>query len=182
MNAVIIDHINQSIKKLFDNYPGSKYYGLAQSVLRGTELLPCTVDKYGEGKYIGIDTTIPIQLYHKQISLTTTIRPSSGYGDDLGDYQNVYNNTMVVYLNRTKTNLLPDEFYLYVQANFLETIDIPDFFSVIIRPTSVILNRDVVLSSEYGPSAPRLGAEHHFFAINYTIESVFNKNCFEKCP
>lgn len=182
MNSTIIEHINHSLKGLFEKFPGSKYYGLAQSVVRDQQLLPCTIDKFGEGKYVGIDTAIPIQLYHKQISLTTAIRPGSGYGDDTGDYQNTYTNVMIVYLNRTKTNLLPDEFYLYVQANFLDTINIPDFALVNVRPTSVILNRDVVLNSEYGPSAPKLGAEHHFFAINYTIESAFNKNCFEKCP
>lgn len=178
MNSEIINDINQSLKKLFDNFPGAKYYGLAQSVVRDEKTMPVTVDKYGEGAYIGIDTTLPVQLYHKQISLTTTIRPGTGYGDSLGDYVNNYTNVMVVYLNRTKTNLLPDEFYMYVQANFLESID----DQITIRPTSVILNRDVVLASEYGPQPPRLGAEHHFFAINYTIESVFNKNCLEKCP
>lgn len=186
MNSTFIDHINSDLTKLFDNYPGSKLYGLAQSVVRrkgdAFELLPATVDKYGEGKWVGLDTTVPIQLYHKAVTLNTVVTTGSGYGDDLGEYQNTYGNTMIVYLNRTKTKLLPDELYLYLQANFPERLSVPDMNRVTIRITSVILNTQTVVNAEYQNTAILLGPEHNLFAVNYTIESVFNKNCFEKCP
>lgn len=187
MNSTFIDHINSDLKKLFDNYPGSKLYGLAQSVIRKKgldqqELLPCTVDKYGEGKWVGIDSTVPIQLYHKSVTLSTTIVPNSGHGDDMGEYQNTYGNVMIVYLNRTKTKLLPDELFLYLQANFPEQLKYPDFSRITVRITSVILNTQTVINAEYQNTSFVLSPEHNLFAVNYTIDSVFNKHCFEKCP
>jgi len=181
MNSQFIDHINQHLKKLFDNYSGSKLHGLAQSVIRGSELLPCTVTNDGEGKYIGIDNTLPVQLYHKAVNLTTLVL-NNGFGDDAGEYRNTYTNVMVVYLNRKKTNLLPDELFLYIQANFPEYLKIDPYLAIILRITSVILSTQTVINSEYQNSNFVLGPEHNLFAVNYTIESVFNKHCFEKCP
>lgn len=179
----VIDHINKELVKLFESKPGSKVYGLAQSMIRmkGTtpELLPALVDSKGEGKYIGIDDKSPIITYHKTNSISTRLDESKGNGDSLGKVVNTYAQTLIVYLNRKRVNILPDELYIKIQAVFPESFSLSPF-QIVIRFTNVILNSTQVLAAEY-QSDIKLPPEASLFAINYTIESAYKKGCFEKC-
>ena len=97
---------------------GSKIYGLAQSVVRekseGRELLPCIVDNNGEGKDVSIDNTLPIIIYHKSNSIQVR-KGNKGMGDAGADTINTYSNVMIVYLDRKKTGLTPDDILLQIQ-------------------------------------------------------------------
>jgi hypothetical protein len=183
MISSVIEEINKGFKKLFETTAGVKIYGLAHTMLRTkgseTELIPALVDHSGEGKYIGIDDTAPVIIYHKSNSITSTIRPSEGFGRDPGGLVNTYNNTLIVYLNRKRLKLLPDELFLFIQAHFPDTFKM-DPFTVSIRITNVILNSQQVWASEYQRDFT-LPPEANLFAVNYTVESSFKKGCFEKC-
>lgn len=183
MISSVIGEINKGFIKLFETIPGVKVYGLAQTMLRKkgveSELIPALVDLTGEGKYIGIDDVSPVIIYHKNNSLATTIDPKKAVGRDTGALVNTYSNSLIVYLNRKRLKLLPDELYLYLQAHMKSGFSMPPF-EIVIRQTTVILNSQQVWASEYQRDFT-LPPEANLFAVNYTVESSFKKNCFDKC-
>lgn len=180
-----IDAINEHVKTLLDTWPGAKLHGLCQSVVRRSgseyELLPAEVTKNGEMIYVGIDDTAPIIIYHKCENITFAA-VKGGYGDSPGDNINNYQNSMIVYMDRSITKLLPEELLLYVQANFPTNLKASPYISNHIKFTGVVLNTRAVFEKEYKGSEFKLPAEKSLFQINYSIESRFRKDCFEKCP
>lgn len=181
MISKIINEINESLTASFT---GAKIYGLAQSVIRrsGTEaeLLPALVNNDGEAVYVGFDDTHSLMMYHKMNSMSTTDSKYKGYGDATADLTNTYQNTLIVYLDRKKVKKLPDEIYLKIQAS-IEELKIPPFKTVSIKFTNVILNSTQVFASEYQGTRYLLPPEKNLFAINYSIESIFKKGCFDTC-
>lgn len=179
-----IQEINKHLTPSFKKWTGTKLYGYTQLMLkkRGNEydLLPAEVDKKGEGTYVGPDDTSPISLYHKLNNLNSSVR-SNGTGDSLGDQVNLYQNSMVVFVDRTKTGLLPDELLLHIQANFPEKLRIQPYKNITIKFTGVLLNSRAVFERDFQGSTFKLPNEKTLFEINYTIESMFDKNCFNNC-
>lgn len=185
-NSVFISTINDQLRPITEKFTGSRVFGLAQSMIRetsgGLELIPALVDKEGEGKYIGIDDTAPITIYHKSNSITVTDKPNSGVGDSRAHKVDTYSNSMIVFMDRKATCLLPDEFLLFIQANLPDEIKIQNYKSVNIRLQNIILNSQQVLASEYQNTEYKIPPRFSLFAINYQIESVFDKSCFATCP
>jgi hypothetical protein len=178
-----ISQINNSLSKVFN---GMKVYGLAQTAYRKTgdqqERFPQVVDLEGEGKYVGIDDTDPIIIYHRNTGLTTGRTTRQGYGDGHSDLVNTYQMAMIVFQSQELTKMFPEELFLFLQANFPEEIRFNPYKTVFIRTTNVILNSQLVFAVEYAGTDFFLPAEKSLFQINYTIESTFKKDCFAKCP
>lgn len=187
MIDLVIWGINQHIKKIFEKYPDTKIYGLTQPVIRvqGTEkdLLPCTVDKNGEGTYVGIDDEAPFILYHKNISVITRLVSGSSIGDEAFDISDTFNNQLIIYLDRKKVNPMPDDLVFYIQSNFPNKAEIPDsgIKQIRILFQGVLLNSAQVYDQEYGPGAKGLDPSKSMLAINYGIEATFKRNCFSDC-
>lgn len=184
--TVFINKINEQIKPLFDKFTGSRIYGLAQGIISSKSdkpvLVPAIVDKNGEGTFAGIDDVSPFILYHKANLINASIQPNSGVGDSIGNLVYNYSNSMIIFLDRKKTKLLPDELVLFIQANLPETLKVDNYKSVNLRIQNIILNTQTVFASEYQNTMYSIKPEQNLFAINYTIESIFDKKCFAKCP
>lgn len=181
-----IEAVNQQILPLVNSFTGGKIYGLAQSMTREAggvkELLPALVDKEGEGKYVGVDDNSPVIIYHKSNSVTAAEKQNSGVGDLRAWQVYTYSNTMIVFLDRKKTNLLPDEFILFLQANIADGLKVQNYKTVIMRFQNIILNTQQVFASEYQNTQYKVNPGMSLFAINYQIESTFDTRCFDKCP
>lgn len=179
-----IEVINEPLKKLIS---GIKVYGIAESIARTkgsvVEIIPGIVGNDGEIKYVGINDLDSVIIYHKANALG--VKPSAvrkGYGDDPNNFVNAYAMSMIIYMDRSKTKLTPDQFFLFIQANLPFKIEQDPYALILIQINTVILNSQAVYDSEYKGTENKLPANHSLMQINYTIESTFNQNCFEKCP
>lgn len=186
-NSKFISALNVQINDLVKAYPGGRVLGLAQGIIRvesngDLQLIPAEVDKEGEGKYIGLDDSAPVTLYHKANSIQITEKSNSGYGDARALTVNTYNNSMIVFLDRKTTGLLPDEFISLLQANLADAIEMKPYKSVIVRLQNIILNSQQVFASEYQNFEYKIPPRFSLFAINYQIESTFDRKCFATCP
>lgn len=183
----VIGAINLKLRKLFEKYPDAKIYGLTQSVIRITgseeELLPCVVDESGESVYVGIDDLDPFILYHKNNSVNTRLIAGTAFGDEDFDIVNTFNNSLIVYMDRKKTKMMPDEVAFALQANFPNsaTFKNRDFKLIRIPFQGVILNSIQVYLAEYGQAAKALDPSKSMLAINYQIEVTFARKCFSDC-
>lgn len=179
-----IKKLNQDLSGLV---PGIKVFGIAQPVIRTNsseedELIPGVVERDGEITYVGIDDVDPVRIYHRLAGIQVTRSTDKGYGEIQSDVINTYQMVMIVYINHKRTKLLPEELFLYVQANIPDGIKSPPYKEIKVRIANVITNSQVVYRAEYGASEYKLPAEQSLFQVNYTIETRFKKDCFEKCP
>lgn len=179
----IIRTINRELVDLFKSYPGVKVYGMSQTMTRKAKkgkdvTIPAVVDKDGEGKWVGVDDTAPMIIYHKTLSPMTS-RAVEGYGD-LQDITNTYNNGIIVSFDRSKICLTADEVQTHIQARMPGLHMREGFKSIKINVLSVILNSQQVYDTEY-KNGEGIDPKYSMLQISYQIESRFSKACFAKC-
>lgn len=171
--ADIVKEINNAAP-----FDGKQVFGIAQIANKDGVLLPNEKDT---GTWIGIDDSVPVRIYHKVQGMTSTLRPGSGFGDDLGDQVNVYQMQMIVFNNRKRSKTDSDQMVLLLQVNTPREVMSEYFKSIRITYNNVVLNNAQVWAQEYGNSPYRLGSGQDLFQINYTVEATFKKGCFAKC-
>jgi len=157
---------------------GSEANGIAELLLRDETTIPVINDRY-----VGIDDIYPVRIYHRLNSLNSSIRQGTGTGRSVGDNVNTYQLSMVVFMDRPKACMYPDEFLLFAQANIPERLSIDPYKSVVITYGSSVFDSLAVYRQEYVASDTyRLKEDQFFFKINYSIETTFSKGCFKRCP
>lgn len=178
-----IDKINETLTEVVK---GIKVFGLAQSIIRtvGTEqeLLPGVVERDGNITYVGIDDNDPVRIYHRNSGIVTTKATAKGFGDEQSSIINTYQMVMIVYIDHKISKLFPEELFLFIQANIPDQLKSEPYKTIIIKTGNVILNSQLVFAGEYAGTAFKLPADKSLFQINYTIETMFSKGCFKKCP
>lgn len=111
----IIEVINKSL-----DIKGIKLYGIAEPITRtkgdAIEVIPGIVGNDGEIKYVGPDDIEKGIIYHKHNAIGTKFSAIKGFGDNPGEFVNAYSMSMIVYINREKLKVRPDEFFLFIQA------------------------------------------------------------------
>lgn len=179
-----LNKINETIIGIL---PDTKVFGLAQSIVKTSgnekETLPGVVGKDGEIEYVGIDDVHAVRIYHKVSGITSsrvTTRP--GFGDDQNDVVNVYQMSMIVFIDHKKTQLFPEDLFLFLQANIPDGLKVSPYKKILISVTNSNFNSRAIFESEYVGVEFKLPENKSLFQLNYTIESVFSKNCFVKCP
>lgn len=166
----IVCEINNSIP-----LSGEKY-GIATPALRGEQVIPAINEKY-----IGIDDSFPVRIYHKLNGMVSSIRPNTGYGDDIGDHVTAFNMSMIVFNNQLLSKLKPDQMVLFLQVNTPRRVSSDTFKKIAITYNNAILNDAQVFSQEYGSTEYRLKLNQNLIQINYTVEATYLYGCFAKC-
>lgn len=170
----ISDIIKWANEKILPLLPGIKTYGVAKAAIKGEFFAPYT----GE-KYIGYDDTYPAQLYHKELSISSTIINRSGYGDSGPDLQNTYGMAMILNYNE-KTSAIPaDKIYTYIQSIITGSLKSDGYKSIRVNVSNAILNDGQVWVQEYGQTPFKLMGPQRLIQINYNIVMVFDKKCIE---
>jgi len=106
MKQFLLKWINQQLCNLV---PGAKVYGVARPAKRGTEILPVTFENEKEF-YVGIDGKETLQVYHKEISTSTTQETIGTYGDDIFNEVNTYQMAMIIFFDEKRLRIDADQF------------------------------------------------------------------------
>lgn len=135
--------------------------------------------KDGEYKYVGIDDTFPVIVYHKHIQ--------SGFSDTDVNERTETNRMQMVVFGRLDFLRLTNEVLgsLFVAAfpseirksayNYLGVSSLQPALSNANSDTAAIIAR------EYPGFDYQLGPEHGMLLFDYTLESNYNRNCFKAC-
>jgi hypothetical protein len=171
----IVTVLNKSITWLPS---GSEANGVAELLMRDDVTIPVINERY-----VGIDDVYPVRIYHRLNSMSSSIKTGTGSGRNVGDQANVYQLSMVVFLDNIKASLYPDEFLLLAQANIPERLSIDPYKSIVTAFNSAAFDSLAVYRQEYiNSDTYKLKEGQFFFKINYSIETTFSKGCFKKCP
>lgn len=169
----IVTRINGRLTVLV---PGTKAYGVAKTALKDDKILPVEGDKY-----IGLDDTYPMQIYHKEVGLTSGETTGSGYGDNIKNIINSHSMAMIIYYNSAKTRVGTDQLYMLVQKKISGILKSPGIKYARIIVNSAILEDARVYVQEYGAGKVRLKPSQRLIQVNYTVQIVFDKNCVPAC-
>ena len=186
INEIIIQ-LNQKLRLAFEEKPGVRFYGIAETVWRivGTEeeAIPALIEPDGEIKYIDpFDDVAPMTAYWKLRSLTTA-NISAGnktYGREAFLYRNTYSVVLIVYYDIQRIGVQPDELYMAIVASASGFVPPKDFRHVLARFSGVNLNSREVYDREFIGPRYKLPANRRMIEISCTIEGEFDKNCLDK--
>lgn len=181
MIAEITDIINRQIGCCLP--VGSKLYGLTQLIQRPVvgsdqvQTLPAMVDRFGEGTYVGLDDTYPLQLYHRMLTLAISYPAASGYGDSQADTLNTFGMLMVVYMQQRRVDLALDELLLTLQELIQFQQPIAPYKMITVRATGTQLVSSTVFGQEYQNTGDRIPPGAFLFSISYQVEVRYRKGC-----
>ena len=168
----ILDITKWINEQLCNIMPGIKTYGIAKIATKGDGTIP-----YVDGRSAAIDDTYPSQAYHKQLSISSTTVPSSGYGDNDQSLQNSYGMALIVYFNEEKCGFSADKLYTFIQSSITGRLKSAGYKSVRVGVTSAILNDAQVWAQEYGATQYKLAGPQRLIQVNYSVTMVFDKEC-----
>lgn len=169
----IVSWINGRLATLV---PGSKFFGIAKTALKDDKILPIEGDKY-----IGLDDTFPMMVYHKELGLTSGETTGSGYGDNIKNIINSHSMAMIIYYNSAKTRVGADQLYMIMQKRVSGVLKSPGIKYARIIFNSAILEDARIYVQEYGAGPVRLKPAQRLIQVNYTVQIVFDKNCVAAC-
>lgn len=173
-----IRDIISSLNETIELPKGSAVYGVAELVPRDDQTLP-EID----GKFVGIDDTHPVIIYHRLLSVSTRIPQKTGYGREAGYVSNTYSIAMVVFLQHERAKLYPDQLLLFIQSNMPDRMKAEPYNDIVITFTGASLDSQTNWTQEYRSGTDyRLKSDQFLFKINYNIETTFLKGCFKECP
>ncbi len=190
----IVNFINISLQSTVlkdKRFQNSKVVGITQSIVRkkgdAFEYVPSYIDDKGEIKYIGVDDSFDIMIYHKVNTISVSkANVNKGYGDNTAYDANVARMSMIVFGQRNKLMLSNDDLSIYLQSSMPEAVSKKllnelQFKAANINISDIVLNDQQVFQEEYQGFPFFLKPEQYLFKINYTIESAFLKKCFNTC-
>ena len=177
MKQFLIKWINKQLCALL---PGAKIYGIAKPAKRGNEILPVTIQNEKEF-YVGIDGKEPLQLYHKEISTTSTQETRNTYGDAVYDDVTTHQMSMIIFFDEKRMGIDADELYIKIQRTISGLLKIPGTKSVYISVTSIIMDDARVYQQEYQSDTFRLSVCQRLIQVNYNIRVAIDKRCLEEC-
>lgn len=185
--STINDHLKTNVLKT-KQFQTGLYAGLA--ILSNKEIgankfktFPVMEVDGGKYEYVGPDDKYPIIIYHKSKNATYTKlkeADNSSFGDD-EDLKQTIQMQMVLFGIRPRLgNITAEDLESTIIANF------PNSFVVnnketITTPVSSVLDKKTVFDNEFKNVDLFLREDHIFISINYTIESQFQKGCFNIC-
>lgn len=189
----IASRINEVLKaNVFSDkrFTDSDYNAIAYPVVSDNRepvvIMPCVpIETLGEYKPMFFNDTRPFTLYHKV--LNSSYQKDAQYGRAGGRAMKlIATMQMIVLANRSLTGLLPDEFEMILASNFPEGNEanfsnITGMSVVSINPLSSNMNFEQLHNAEFKGIEYKVNPDRMILAVNYTIESAFNKRCFKVC-
>lgn len=176
----IIDLLNKELTNLFSscNISNNKIFGIAETVFIAGNISVPEIDE----KNIGIDDVYDLIVYHKLAGLNSSIDAAAAFGRRSGLIINEYSLGMVVFLDKKKTGLYPDQLTQYIQGNFPDQLKMQPYQSIQTRFDGAILDSRQVFTQEYNSNDQfKLKSNQYLFRINYTITAKFDKTCLKSC-
>lgn len=173
-----------------ERFVGKRTFGIAATITYkekdGSDVRkPMLTNNTDDEIYVGYDSQFPVTIYHKVSTSTTEPDPEKSYGDHLKVVTQTANIQMIVYGNRNKIKLSPEELEALLIDSFPSNLTKAQkqpykLRSVTITPGQTNFNSTAVYQQEYSAES-RMKPNDIFIAINYTVVSSFKQGCLDLC-
>ena len=184
----IASAINTSIKAtLNDNrFKDSVYFGIATLVQHEDRIQPMLTDNHDVNRIITPDNSIPLQIYHRTISISRTSTTTTGFGDANSEIKETTSMAMIAIATRKLLRLTPEELEAAIIASMPAVLTPTTrkalkLKSCSIKPTTSNLDAAEVYLQETKSDKFELQPNSLMLRINYSIECTYNRACFQLC-
>jgi len=189
--ADIVTLINNNFQSTTLNskrFQQGEFKGLAElvTIQEGDKQRTCPLilDNNGEGTEVMLNDSFPFQIYHR----ITEIEPSET--DEYGDGVQIKENTnlkLVCFANKRQMQFELDDLITAINVGFLvhlsdaQLATLGNWFSnVDIEINSIDIDKNKVWGNEFSDEN-LLPTYYQCFAVNYSVQSDINTECFELC-
>lgn len=181
--------MNESIKAKLSlpQLSGSVYYDelaklLPKHLNDSSSTQPCIVSNEGDGKWVGPDDVSPLTIYHRVLGISTDVDEKS-YGDSSILIENI-EMTLVVFSNRKKLKIIPEDLYSAIQSGLLTKFEKAFLEELKLRSLQVGSSRPNmepvdVFQREFSRSKYPLKPETNYFCIDYDLVIKYDSDCFD---
>ena len=190
-----VDIINNALIATAFNYKQFKsalIENIAKSALRtdgdNQTVYPAVISISGVEKYLGIDDTYPMVVYHKIVNKRYEKRNNTTqYGAGFAKMFEITTMYMVVYASQAKISLTAEQLEALIVTNFPDRIpdaDISTLTGVEMMNVNLIsseLDGMTIFAQEYKNVEYPLGIEDILIRINYSTETAYKKDCLNIC-
>jgi len=168
------------------------YNGIAMNVYRdrpggqqGKQSLPCIYLEGQDAKYVGVDDSFPIIIYHKLLR-NTTQPAKTQFGDGNKTIKATTLLNMLVYADRARIRLSPEDLEALVLSGLVDEVPKADypangFSTIVVYHMETNFNAQGIFAQEYQNVDFFLKPESILFQITYRIESQYRKDCLAIC-
>ena len=176
----IVDEINTALKGHW--FKQLTTIGVADQIEKDGQRIPAVYKGFGDYEPVGFNDALPLQLYHRVLSVDNEEDPDEGFGshtmmkEDYSMTSVFYGNQRQVSDSNTDINRrLADEFKSLFpkRLNKAQLTNI-NAFNSFINIVSVDLDKQSVFKEEMPDSKYRIPPEAILFSIHYTITLSYN--------
>lgn len=184
----IATYINSTLKQRVFSDIGAQLFGVCELVEKtdgdSKRTVPLYLNIDGEGKYVGVDDSYPLTIYHRLINPIKPAPTKKGFGDNVWLKEQAQIK-LVVFYPKAKYKKALEATLSTIKANF------PFFItkkmktdlrvkSVRIIPGETFSNTPRVYQDEY--SAPLAGrTDLAMGALQYSVEILYDPACIRDC-
>lgn len=192
----IVSLINSGLQKtvLSDKrFATGDYNGIAIPVYREKpgasatirQTLPCVYIAGQDPKYVGIDDTYPIIIYHRLLRNNT--QPwDKQFGDGNKFLKAKATMIMIVYADRSRIGISQDDLESLILSGMVDEIPKTQYqsmgvTSLLVTHQETSFNAQAVFAQEYQNADFFLKPESILFQITYIVDSQYRKDCLPIC-
>lgn len=149
--------------------------------------MPVVIDKFAEMKYVGIDDTYPLTIYHRLLNNTyQKSGAKQGYGDNISRTVQTTDMLMVVSGTGNILKLTSEQLEAVLAVSFPDNIAATQIAALKLDYMTVTLlgsdmNNLNVFNTEYRNIDFVPPEDLLLFSMRYQIETSFRKGCFKLC-
>lgn len=149
--------------------------------------MPVLIDKFAEMKYVGIDDTYPLTIYHRMLSNAyVKATPRQGYGDNIKVMKQTTDMVMVVSGRANIIKLTSEQLEAVLAVGFPDNIAPSELADLKLDNMTVTLigsdmNNLNVFNTEYRNIDFVPPEDLLLFSMRYQIETSWKKGCFKLC-
>ncbi len=178
----IVELINGTLSGAMTDirFSGAKFYGLTEVYPKDKERLPAEIGKNGELKFVSIDDTFPVIIYHRCIS-TNVIQDKPNQFGDRRDEKETSNMSLFVFAQSEKVKMNGSELKRFVGDLMPQIIDKVSCIELGIKSGLVYVNgcnfnglenfkKEFKVTRQFDP-------QFLFIEIKYSIETRYTNIC-----
>jgi len=185
----IVNKLNEKIARALEGrstFAGSQFHGLAQRVRQTisetrVNFPAVPISDTGELKMITPTDFVPIETFHRSISVSATIVAGTGFGRNPGQVSNVFSMSLIGILNTQKATIDEVAAYLLIAGALTFTGASESFPFITVAVTGGNVNSDDVAAQEYTNFDLRLDHRTRLFRVSYSITTQHDPTCVPGC-
>lgn len=166
-----------------NRFQAGRFIPLARLATRGEIAMPIELNVNNEAAWVGIDDTYPIIIYHRKLNSVYSINPDEQRGRKNNVVRENTDMLMVVFAKFANVKMTAEQLEAQIVAGFPDVIATPPngLNNMVVTAAQSSSDSEAIFNNEYKNTPYKLAPEDIMLSVRYSIQTQFNKGCFDFC-